>query len=260
MPIITMTTDFGVQDGFVGVMKGVILGIVPEVQIVDLSHHIPPQNILQGARLLRRHAGYFPPGTVHLAVVDPGVGTSRRPLAACINAQFFVAPDNGLLSPLIMEARETGNKAEIVHLNNPAFWLPTVSHTFHGRDIFAPCAAHLAGGAQISNLGVPIDDPVLIELPQPGRIQGGWRAQVIGIDVFGNLATNLSADTLEADRLILKIRGETVSGLAASYGERNAGELVALIDSEGFLEVAVVNGSAARRLGAVVGDEVLVDN
>ena len=259
MAIITLTTDFGIQDGFVGVMKGIILGIAPDTQIVDLSHQIAPQNVLQGARLLRRHTRYFPPETVHIGVVDPGVGTTRRALAARIGNQRYVGPDNGLFGPLIQDARSAGEPVEIVHLNNPDYWLERVSRTFHGRDLFAPVGAHLAAGASLYALGTPLEDPVMLDLPTPVQTGQGWRAQISGIDVFGNLATNLPADLLPANGEIrMKIKGVEILGLAASYGDCPLGELIALIDSEGYLEAAVVNGSAALRLGAAVGDEVLV--
>jgi len=263
MPIITLTTDFGIQDGFVGVMKGIILGIAPEVQIVDLSHQIAPQNVLQGARLLRRHTRYFPAGTVHIGVVDPGVGTARRAMAARIGNQRYVGPDNGLFGPLIQDGRAAGDPVEIVHLNNPAYWLKSVSRTFHGRDLFAPVGAHLAAGVALQALGTPLEDPVLPDLPAPVQTGQGWRAQITGVDVFGNLATSLPADLLPGSTLVesslkVQLKGVEISGLAASYGARPMGELIALIDSEGYLEVAVVNGSAALRLGAAVGDEVLV--
>ncbi len=259
MPIVTMTTDFGLQDGFVGVMKGVIWGIAPAAQIVDLSHLVAPQNVAQAARLLRRHTPYFPAGSVHLAVVDPGVGTARRALAARLGEQFYVAPDNGLIDPLLQAAIQAGLAVEVVQLDRPEYWLRSVSHTFHGRDIFAPVAAHLAAGVRLAALGSPAANPQRLALPEPVQIPAGWQAQITGIDVFGNLATNLEAHRLPVGRLVrVVVKGTVIDGLSATYGDQTAGALVALTDSEGFLEVAVVNGSAANLLGARVGDMVEV--
>lgn len=257
--IITLTTDFGLEDGFVGVMKGVIWAICPGAQIADLSHAIPPQDIPAASRLLRRAAAFFPPGTVHLAVVDPGVGTARRPLAARIGAHFFVAPDNGLLTPWINLAESAGETPEIVQLDNPRTWLATVSRTFHGRDMFAPAAAYLACGVALAELGTAISDPVRIPFSTPEQTAEGWRAHVTAIDHFGNLATDLQAEVLNgAGAVRIRVAGREIAGLVAAYGERPAGELVALVDSAGTLEIAVVNGSAARLLGAQAGDSVEV--
>jgi S-adenosylmethionine hydrolase len=258
-PLLTLTSDFGQQDGFAGTMKGVIWGICPAARIADISHQIPPQDIHAAALTLWRAAPFFPPGTVHIAVVDPGVGTDRRPLAARLGSQYFVGPDNGLFTALIMDAVERAEGVEFVHLNQPGYWLPKISHTFHGRDIFSPVGAHLANGIPLADLGVPISDPIWLPLPRPERARGGWRAHVNVIDVFGNLTLDLRADQLSrmAD-VVLRLRGRAVAGLVESYGHRKAGELVALVDSGEFIEIAVVNGSAARELGAQVGDVVEV--
>ncbi len=153
MKFVTLTTDFGVQDGYAGVLRGVIWSIAPQAQIADLSHNVGPQNILQGAILLKQHCNYFPAGTVHVGVVDPGVGTSRRPIAARIGKYYFTGPDNGLCSLLIEAAENNGEDVEIVHLNQRAYWLQEVSSVFHGRDIFAPAAAHLLNGVELSTAG-----------------------------------------------------------------------------------------------------------
>ncbi len=261
MTIISMTTDFGLQDGFVGVMKGIILGIAPQAQIVDLSHQVPPQNVSQGAYLLRRHAQYFPAGSVHLAVIDPGVGTQRRPLAARLGGQYFVAPDNGLLYPLMQAVGQSQQEARFVHLDQERYWLPQVSRTFHGRDIFAPAAAYLALGVPLQELGSVIDDPQALQLPEPQPTSSGWQAHVTSIDRFGNLAIDLPAGHIvNPAAMLIQIGGVQITGLVHTYGDRQVGELVALSDSAGYLEIAEVNGSAARRLNAEVGDlvEVLV--
>ena len=257
MPVITLTTDFGLQDGFVGTLKGVIWSICPTVQVADISHQIAPQNVLQGALTLWRACFYFPPGSIHVAVVDPGVGTLRRPLAARLGAHYFVGPDNGLFTPMLEQAEKQTWPVEIFHLTNPHYFLPDVSHTFHGRDIFAPVAAHLANGVPLEQLGPAITDPVRLSLPKPEKVPTGWRAHIMLVDIFGNLATDLPAATLaERDEVTFSLRGREVRGLVTSYGHRQSGELVALVDSENYVEIAIVNGSAAQALGAQVGDIV----
>lgn len=258
MPVITLTTDFGDKDGFVGAMKGVIWGICPEARIADISHQVSPQNVLEAAIVLQRAAPYFPPGTVHIAVVDPGVGTQRRALAARIGAQYFIGPDNGLFTPLIADARDAGLETIFVSLEQPRYWLPRVSRTFHGRDIFAPSGAHLAAGVRLEELGRLITDPVLLPLAQPEKITGGYRAQISAIDTFGNLATNLAWSRVAGKALLISLKGRLIHGVSSAYGQHPSGELIALVDSEDFIEVAVVNGSAAALLGAQVGDTLEV--
>jgi S-adenosyl-L-methionine hydrolase (adenosine-forming) len=259
MPVITLTTDFGLKDGFVGTLKGVLWSICPLAQIADISHEISPQNVLEGAFALWRAFPFFPPGTVHMAVVDPGVGTSRRPLAARLGAHTFVAPDNGLFTPMLEDAEKNGWPVEIVHLVNGKYFLPDVSRTFHGRDIFAPVAAHLANGVPLSDLGPAITDPLRLSMPKPEKTADGWRLHIIVIDIFGNCTTDLPAAALaERERVTFHLRGREVRGLVASYGHKKPGELVALVDSEDYVEIAIVNGSAAKVLGARVGDVVEV--
>jgi S-adenosyl-L-methionine hydrolase (adenosine-forming) len=263
LKLITLLTDFGLEDGYPAIMKGVILGITrsvrQDVQIVDITHAISPQDVLQGALALRRAAAYFPPETIHVAVVDPGVGTSRRPIAARIGNSFFVGPDNGLFSLLIEQA--AGEPVQFVHLDRPEYWLPVVSRGFHGRDIFAPAAAHLACDVPLEQLGSPISDPVRIQLSKPRRTERGWTGEIIHIDHFGNLATNIDVDALSlAGHSVsaVRIAGESIPGLALAFGDRQPGELVALVDSDGLLAVAVVNGSASNRLEAWIGSPVEV--
>ena len=255
MTVITLTTDFGLQDGFVGTMKGVILGITPGAQLVDITHTIRPQGVLEGAFALQQACPYFPVGTVHLAIIDPGVGTERRPLALRLGGWFCVGPDNGLFTPLFEDAEKHNWPIEIIHLKNPRYWLQSVSCTFHGRDIFAPVAAHLAKGVPLAEFGTPVSDPLRLELPRPEATPHGWHAHIIGIDVFGNLTTDLAAaDVIGHEGVIVRIGQCEIRGVAEFYGQRPRGELVALADSAGRLEVAVVNGSAAERTGARVGD------
>jgi S-adenosylmethionine hydrolase len=265
MTVLSITTDFGIANGFVGVMKGVIYGIAPDAKIVDITQQISQQNVLEGAYAMWRAAPFFPAGSVHVGVVDPGVGTERRPIGAYLGDQYFIAPDNGLLTPLILDAERDGEVVEFVHLDNPKYWLPKVSNTFHGRDIFAPTGAHLAAGVPLSELGTSITDPVRLDMPRPEKTENGWRAHVTIIDAFGNLTTDLPAEELalslqgEGQRnALIKIREREIDGIIDSYGHREAGDLVALIDSEDYLEVAVVNGNAARTLGAEIGDLVEV--
>jgi S-adenosylmethionine hydrolase len=258
---IVLMTDFGTRDGYAAIMKGVIWSIAPGAEVADLSHEIAPQDVMAGALTLGRAAPYFPEGTIFVAVVDPGVGTARRGLAARLGGQYFVAPDNGLLTVALQRTEEAGGSAEVVWLDRPRFWLDRVSATFHGRDIFAPAAAHLANGVALSELGSPITDVVRLWLPAPRRTERGWQGEVIHVDNFGNLATNLGAQHLAAagsEGVEIKVAGERIVGVVAAYGERPAGELVALIDSSGALSIAVVNGSAAARLRVGVSEPIEV--
>jgi S-adenosylmethionine hydrolase len=259
MTVLSLTTDFGLTNGFVGVMKGVIYGIAPDVKIVDISHLISAQNVLEGAYAMWRAVPFFPAESVHVGVVDPGVGTVRRPIGARLGNQYFIAPDNGLLTPLILDAERNDKPIEFVYLDNPKYWLPKISNTFHGRDIFAPTGAHLAAGVPLKDLGTPITDPIRLDMPRPEKTKNGWLAHVTIIDIFGNLTTDLPAKALEGQpNVLIRIREREIDGLIESYGHRRSGELVALVDSEYHLEVAVVNGSAARELGAQIGDVVVV--
>lgn len=259
MKLITLMTDFGQRDGYTGVMKGVILRIAPDAQFVDITHEIPPQNVLQGALVWSRSCPYFPQETVHVGVVDPGVGTARRPMAARIGHATYVCPDNGLITPILESAEAAGEPVEMVELNQPRFWLPEVSNVFHGRDIFAPVAAHLASGVPLHEVGSPINDPVRKHAPVPQRLPDGWRGEVVEVDHFGNLGTNLAPDHLGGARAIrFTIAGQEIQGLSRTFGDRPPGELTALIDSTGMLAVAVVNGSAAGKLGVAVGEPVEV--
>lgn len=259
MTVLSITTDFGLTNGFVGVMKGVIYNIAPDAKIVDISHLISAQNVLEGAYAMWRAAPFFPPGSVHVGVVDPGVGTKRRPIGARLGDQYFIAPDNGLLTPVILDAEQNGGPIEFIHLDNSKYWLPKVSNTFHGRDIFAPTGAHLAAGVPLSELGAPITDPILLDMPRPEQTENGWLAHVTLIDIFGNLTTDLPAEALKGHReVLIRIRGHEINGIIESYGHREIGDLVAVVDSEGYVEVAIVNGSAAHTLSAKTGDAVEV--
>jgi S-adenosylmethionine hydrolase len=250
--ILTLTTDYGGEGPYVAQMKGVILGLAPGTQMVDVSHAVSPQNIAEGAYLLSTLIDAFPPGTVHLAVVDPGVGTGRRPIAARIGDHWFVAPDNGLLSGVL-----SGRAADlIVELTNPALLRKTISATFHGRDIFAPAAAHLLNGGDARELGPALSQLVTLTHLEPGPEPGGILGRVIYRDHFGNLITNVDADMLAGRTWQVEIAGTTIHGLIRTYGDQRPGSLVALLGSSGRAEIAVVNGSAAATLGAVPGTPV----
>jgi S-adenosyl-L-methionine hydrolase (adenosine-forming) len=259
LKIITLLTDFGLQDGYPGVMKGVIWGIAPEAQIADLTHFIHPQNVLEGALVLGRSAPYFPTGTIHTAVVDPGVGTQRRPIAAWLGNFYFVGPDNGLFTVLFERAQQQGDKIQIIHLDRPGYWLPEISRVFHGRDIFAPVAAHLANGIPLVELGTPMSNPQVLEIPRPQSTGEGWLGQVVMIDYFGNLATNLERQHLAGIGAVrVRIAGQEIRGLLNTFADAETGQLAAMYGEANDLMIAVNNGSAAQFLDVKVGEPVEV--
>jgi S-adenosylmethionine hydrolase len=258
VPIVTLTTDFGTRDPFVGVMKGVILSIAPEACLVDLTHEIPPHDVLEGALALEAALGFFPAGTVHLAVVDPGVGSGRRGLAVAAGGQLFVAPDNGLLTPVFL-----GNNGgwRAVSLEAVEYRLPRVSRTFHGRDVFAPAAAHLAAGTPIGRLGPPVSDPLLLPWPV-ARPEGDVLAgEVVHADRFGNLVTSVRLPDLAAlgalDCLVVEV-GKVQARLVGCYADLSPGEVGALVGSTDRLEIAAREGSALRATGLGRGAPVKV--
>jgi S-adenosylmethionine hydrolase len=259
MSFITLLTDFGIRDGAVGLMKGVIWRIAPEAQIADLSHTVGAQNLQEAMVVLDFSAPYFPPGTIHVVVVDPGVGTERRSLAARIGTHYFVGPDNGVCTPLLEKAEQAGETVEIVSLDRPEYWLPEVSDVFHGRDVYAPVGAHLAAGVPLAQLGTPIDDPIRLARPRPERTAQGWRGEVVFIDDFGNLQTNLLRPHLQLWPDVKVRLGETeIDGMIRTFGQRPPGTLVALYGTDHDLNIAVVNGNAQAHLQAEVGDPVVV--
>lgn len=263
--IITLTTDFGLIDSYVGAMKGVILGIAPQAQLIDITHAIGPQAIHQAAYMVQTFYTYFPPGTVHLVVVDPGVGSTRRSIALETPAAMFVAPDNGVLTYVWRDAlaRWGAQACTVVELTEPRYWLSSISTTFHGRDIFAPVAAHLASGVSIELLGQKHDAIIEAALEQPstGR-QGELIGRIIHVDYFGNCVTNIDQSFLhamgETDQLIIKVLDQSIYGLHSTYADQANGSLIALIGSSGRLEIAVTNGGAAQVLGVGIGDTVKV--
>jgi hypothetical protein len=257
--IITLTTDFGLGSPYVAAVKGVILSINPDVRLVDLSHGIAAQDVRHGAMVLANAAPWFPAGTIHLAVVDPGVGTLRQIVYVEIGDQRYVCPDNGLLSRLTLKA--TPNR--IIAIENREHWLPNVSATFHGRDIMAPVAARLSLGLDPNQLGPRQVELVPLAWPEakigPQEIVGS----VIWIDDFGNLITNIMADMLtrhgDPQPSTIEILGHTIRGIARTYGDHPPKTLIALFGSAGHLEVALVAGSAAAHLAAEGGAAVAVN-
>ncbi len=259
MPLITLTTDFGLDDAYVAAMKGVIFSIAPDLRTVDVSHGVTPQDVMGAAFVLRDAAPYFPEGTVHLAVVDPGVGTARRPIAARIGGQLFVGPDNGLFSLLL----DGGEPEAVVVLDRPAFWrTPEPSRTFHGRDIFAPVAAHLASGRSLDDLGSRTDTLQRLHWVRARADAEGLQGWVAHIDRFGNAITNIPAALLLAHRAGRPLKcyvGSTIlTGLEETYADVEEGEPVALIGSSGWLEVGVRDGDAAELLSIHKGSAVNV--
>jgi hypothetical protein len=254
--IITLLTDFGSRDAFVGIMKGVILGINPAVTLVDLSHDVPPQDILAGAFILRSAVPFFPPGTIHVAVVDPGVGSTRRALLIETRTAFFVGPDNGLMS-LAASAEAV---VRIIHLSNEEYFLSPRGHTFHGRDVFAPVAAHLSLGVAPEQVGPQVTTMERITLPPIERQANGLTGSVIYTDHFGNLITNITEADLHPfsrENLLVSIGSSVqIHGVVVSYAAVEIGAPIALINSWGMLEIAVRNGSAAQRFGVLPGQPV----
>ncbi len=255
MPIITLTTDFGLADGYVGTMRGVILSIAPEVMLLDLSHEVPAQDVRAGAFVLYQAVTFFPPETLHLVVVDPGVGSQRRALAVRTSQGIFIAPDNGVLSYVLA----TAQVYEAVSLTNPTYQLPQVSSTFHGRDVFAPAAAHLATGVPLEKLGPRAIS--LVRLPFPGpetTSNGDLVAHIMHVDHFGNLILDATANHVH-DEAILELEGRRIEGLSRTFADVAPGELLAYVgSSRDHVEVAVREGNAAQELGVDAGDKVLI--
>ncbi|MFQ5443458.1 MAG: S-adenosyl-l-methionine hydroxide adenosyltransferase family protein [Nitrospinales bacterium] len=257
-PIITLTTDFGLHDPFVGIMKGVILNIIPDVELVDITHQIDPQNVLQAALVLQTAHSYFPDETVHLVVVDPGVGSNRRSIAARIGAYTFIAPDNGVLTPILK-----ADACRTFELTEQKYFLETISSTFHGRDIFAPAAAWAAKGTELSEMGRPIDDPVTLDLPDPVFQNGILTGQIVYIDRFGNLMSNISGEMLNrhiknTDKLVIKIGHKQIRGMSSSYSQRHAGEIGSLLNSWNNLEIFCREGDASALLKCGIGQKIIV--
>jgi S-adenosylmethionine hydrolase len=253
--VIALLTDFGTADGYVGIMHGVILRINPAATVVDVCHEVPPQHVRAAAFILATVYPYFAPDTIHVVVVDPGVGSERQAIAVQTARGVFVAPDNGVLSYVL--AREP--TLQMVQLTNTEYWLASLSSTFHGRDLFAPVAAHLSRGVPLSDLGCVVQNLVRFALSVPHVAEDGTiHGEVLHVDRFGNLITNLTRELLPMGHQVrIQIAGREVSGPAASYAQVREGDLLALFGSSGYLEIAMRNGNAAAVLQARPGTPVL---
>ena len=271
LPIATLTTDFGTADGYVAAMKGVMLGINPGLALVDVSHEVPPQNVPHGAFVLAEAVRHFPAGAVHLAVVDPGVGGRRKPLLLVTPDASYVAPDNGLLTHALARYGSAHDpRAEWLspiraplppgcrafELANARYRLPEVSQTFHGRDVFAPAAAHLSAGVPPEEFGPPVTEVIWLNVPPPAEGNGEIEGRVVHVDHFGNLISNIALDDSRAGGVVVEMEGLRVEGLSRSYEEADG--VLAIVGSHGTVEIAVRGGSAARQLGTGVGARVRV--
>lgn len=255
--IITLTTDFGLEDAYVGAMKGVILAQFPDVKLVDLSHHIPPQQILRGAMVVEQAYRYFPVGTVHLFVVDPGVGSRRAAVAASADGHFFVGPDNGWI-PFVLQGRQPD---EVVYLDQPSFWrTPTPSSTFHGRDVFAPVAAHVAAGRSLEEVGSPCPALIPLPVPQPVWSHHALRGEILYADHFGNAITNLHRSLVQAwpddEAWEVAFGDQADIPVRRTYADAHPGDCLALWGSSDYLEISIRNGNACLALGLRVGSPV----
>jgi S-adenosylmethionine hydrolase len=257
-PLITLTTDFGVGSPYVAALKGVIFSINPAVQVVDISHAIAPQQIREAALALEAIAPLFPPGTIHVAVVDPGVGTNRRIVYACIHGQHFIAPDNGILGRLA----DRWPPSKMVEIRDAAFWRPHVSATFHGRDIMAPVAAHLSLGVEPERLGPSCSQLEKLDWPEAKTMANRIEGEVVAVDSFGNLVTNITREMLASvptdDSVTVRCDDHETSGIFKTYAEQPAMTLIALLGSNDQLELAIVNDSAKAMLGVREGAQVVV--
>ena len=266
--IITLTTDFGLADAYVAAMKGVILGINPGAKLVDICHSVKPQNIPQAAFVLSTACQFFPKHTIHVVVVDPGVGTERRGIILRTLQADFVAPDNGVLSYIVRQFLTNPVSAgrcqvklapelEAVAISNPEFWRSPVSPTFHGRDIFAPVAARLSLGSPLADFGESVTSLAVLPLPLPYKASADVLVgHILHIDNFGNLITSIRSDDLPEQPVTIEVGSQLISGLSRTYAEGKG--LLALIGSSGYLEVALGGGSASAFLGVEVGGEVKI--
>ncbi len=257
--IITLTTDYGTNDHLVGVLKGVILKINPEVTIVDITHQVTPYDLLDGALAIASAYTYFPPRTIHVAIVDPGVGTDRRPLLVSGQNQYFIAPDNGVLSG-VYEKEQT---FAVRHLTSEHYFAQPMSKTFHGRDLFAPVAAWLSKNWAPASMGEVIEDFKRFALPKPKEADGHLKGVILKVDSFGNLITNfrtedLSLDSVEKGEVKLQVGTHPVTRMVSVFANGNSGEPIAYIGSSGFVEIAMNKGNAAKSLGVGRGTPVLL--
>jgi len=260
--IVTLLTDFGIEDPYVGMMKGVVMSINPVARFIDISHHVKAGDIRQAAHFLQETYPYFPEGTVHITVVDPGVGSKRRAIILTAQSHLFVGPDNGVFWPIINSHQDI----KIIHLKEPKYFLPHVSSTFHGRDIFAPVAAHLSKGADPLEMGPAISNPVKLQLPAPHQEGATLYGEIVHVDHFGNLITNIHRKEFEgfsgASAPIIRLEGLLIEGMRSTYAESGKGEILGLFGSSGYLEIAVNLGRASDLFGfneaEIIGLEVTV--
>ncbi|MGD8866184.1 MAG: SAM-dependent chlorinase/fluorinase [Gemmatimonadales bacterium] len=252
MTIVTLLSDFGTRDGFTAAVKGVVLSIAPQSQVVDAAHDVARGDIVAAAWVLFQYWTLYPAGSVHLAVVDPSVGSARRALALRANERFVVAPDNGLVTRVLAAATDW----RCVEIREPRFQRPAVSHTFHGRDVFAPVAAHLANGVSLEELGPPLVQPVRLPLASPVRSDREIRGSVVHIDGFGNLISDIPAEWID-ERWDFAIGEWEAGALSDSYSAVDTGGLVVVISSQGTVEIAARDASAAKKLGVARGDPVI---
>ena len=254
--IITLLTDFGLRDPYVGIMKGVILSLNPDARIIDISHAVKAGSIIHGAGIIQETYIYFPEGTIHVVVVDPGVGSDRRPILVKTKDRFFIGPDNGLFWPVI----KTNHHTEIIHLTDTRHFLPNISSTFHGRDIFAPVAGHVSLGVDPSKMGAVINDPVPLHFPSPEQKNDILSGQVMRVDRFGNLISNIHIKDIEGysgiKPPIIETGRLSIRGLHNTYSEVGAGKVLALIGSAGCLEIAVNQGRACDLTGIKPEDTI----
>jgi S-adenosylmethionine hydrolase len=257
IPLVTFTTDFGTGSSYVAAMKGVVLGLNPDAHLVDLTHDIPPQDLCVAAFFLAATIPQFPADAIHVIVVDPGVGTERALLCANLRGHRLLVPDNGCWCEL---ARRIGDSVEVIRLTEPKFWRPTVSSTFHGRDILAPVAGHLSLGIDSRQLGPTVNQWVDLKLPQPRISTEGLVGEVLFVDHFGNLITNIPASSLKdlKGQPLIRVGECKVERHVRAYGEVEPGTLVSLVSSFDLLEIAQRNGNASARLNAGVGTPVVV--
>jgi len=261
MPVVTLLSDFGLKDPYVAEMKAVILSLCPQARLVDISHEVEKFNVRMGAFVLASAASYFPKGSIHVAVVDPGVGTKRRALLVEARRAFFVGPDNGLL----MLAAEKMGIRHVYAITSRRFMLSRVSHTFHGRDIFAPVAAHLANGYKPSDFGSEIKDYVVPRFVKPRLTKNALLGEVLHVDDFGNIVTNMSRAEFEKTGIRegamvgFRLKDKAIKlRFCSAYGEVSVGKSLALIGSHDFLEISTNQGNASKKFGARVGDAVTV--
>ncbi len=260
-PVITLTTDFGLRDEYVGLMKGVIHGINPVAPVIDLTHYIPPQDVLWTAHLIYYSFSYFPSGSVHVVVVDPGVGSSRKIMLVKAAGHYFLVPDNGLMTKVVAAY----GADEIWSINNARYFLDNISSTFHGRDIFAPVAAYLSTGVEPMVLGIRETELYTLDIPEPDFTGKAIQGAVIHVDQFGNLITNIEREQLRRlsvryPELIIEIGAHQLTGIAKSYLKVDKHQVVATIGSKGLLEISVNQGNAAEQLGFDKGEPVQVHN